>query len=682
MFTNLPYLGDTFQVSANHSLIRLAGISLSQRSPISQTMQILQNSATNGVLPTENSGISNLISLAVNSTHTILIQNSTSSSHSYEQALSTISKVSGILSLSVWLFAQLPQIIENHLNESVSGVSLLFLICWIGGDATNLIGCILTRALPFQTCLAAYYCFIDCILSLQYWYYTKVYPRHKTHHNLLQSPNFLRPSTSNKSTNHSTRRNRFDQDLSRSPMEISTSIMDVAQGNGHRGHDQKRIHEGSFIHKILGATFIAGSLPKQAHSMPIPNPQSAAVEDSTFQSWIGFAKCWLHKLVIVILAIPLHSFKFRYSPEDIGMISAWTCSTLYVSSRAPQIIKNFKLKSTRGITVYLFVFAMLGNIFYTISIVLDLYLLSLNKSYFGEDGDSKFKEVFMDQLPFIVGSSGTVLFDSIIIFQCWLYSFNSGDSRRSSCTSEYYAGHGHHHHRNHSYGSINEDGHRPGHSHKRNLSKKRRSKLSKRKVRERSRNPVTTSLPTHFQLPDWYTNTTPNFQNIDETTSLTGNESGYNINLASPPPSHYISASQNRSINLEHTMNQGVLSNTLSAIARSFSQSGSFIGRGRSPTSNSIHVGSYGQSRAPGIAVPESSQLPTSLIPSIIGNYSSVSKKMSHDSKIPFSPIDFLSDDFFRPPTGSVGHHRTDSYDPQTMFFNPPLHEENELHFQ
>ncbi|ABN67998.2 predicted protein, partial [Scheffersomyces stipitis CBS 6054] len=289
-----------------------------------------------------------------------------------------ISKVSGILSLSVWLFAQLPQIIENHLNESVSGVSLLFLICWIGGDATNLIGCILTRALPFQTCLAAYYCFIDCILSLQYWYYTKVYPRHKTHHNLLQSPNFLRPSTSNKSTNHSTRRNRFDQDLSRSPMEISTSIMDVAQGNGHRGHDQKRIHEGSFIHKILGATFIAGSLPKQAHSMPIPNPQSAA---------------------------------------DIGMISAWTCSTLYVSSRAPQIIKNFKLKSTRGITVYLFVFAMLGNIFYTISIVSDLYLLSLNKSYFGEDGDSKFKEVFMDQLPFIVGSSGTVLFDSIIIFQ-------------------------------------------------------------------------------------------------------------------------------------------------------------------------------------------------------------------------------------------------------------------------
>ena len=37
----------------------------------------------------------------------------------------------------------------------------------------------------------------------------------------------------------------------------------------------------------------------------------------------------------------------------------------------------------------------------------------------------------------------------------------------------------------------------------------------------------------------------------------------------------------------------------------------------------------------------------TSLIPSIIGNISSVNKKLMDGSKIPFLPIDFLTDDYY-----------------------------------
>ncbi|KAK6459369.1 PQ loop repeat-domain-containing protein, partial [Scheffersomyces xylosifermentans] len=292
---------------------------------------------------------------------TIDLFNGTDSSQK-EQFISSVSKLSGVLSLSVWLFAQLPQIIENHLNESVSGVSLLFLLCWIGGDTTNLLGCILTKALPFQTSLAAYYCFIDCILSLQYWYYTRVFPKHRIHHNLLQSPNMLRPTTSRKSARHSTRRNRFEDDVNRSPMQITIS------------HNVHTPHQESFIHKILGASFISSSLGKQAQSMPVP------IKDATVDIVVNTAQ--------------------------IGKISAWTCTVLYISSRAPQIIKNHKSGSTKGISVYLFLFAMLGNVFYTISI----------------GGDSEFNEIFMDQLPFIVGSAGTVCFDMVILFQCWLYS--------------------------------------------------------------------------------------------------------------------------------------------------------------------------------------------------------------------------------------------------------------------
>lgn len=42
------------------------------------------------------------------------------------------------------------------------------------GDVTNLLGCILTKQLPFQTLLATYYCFIDSCLVFQYFLYNVV----------------------------------------------------------------------------------------------------------------------------------------------------------------------------------------------------------------------------------------------------------------------------------------------------------------------------------------------------------------------------------------------------------------------------------------------------------------------------------------------------------------------------
>ncbi|ODV78989.1 uncharacterized protein CANTADRAFT_51685, partial [Suhomyces tanzawaensis NRRL Y-17324] len=290
-----------------------------------------------------------------------LVCNNTSTST--ERLLGRVSETCGVLSLSVWLFAQLPQIIENYVNQSVHGVSVAFLMCWIAGDITNLLGCILTRALPFQTCLAAYYCFIDCILSLQFWYYTRVYPRQKVHHNLLQSPNMLRSPLANRHGHLGLRRNRFDPEVApHSPIDISSGF---------------HANENSMFQKLLSTSFLAGSF-KKANGLPTE---------------------------------PLT----HLSPGDIGMCSAWLCSFLYLASRSPQIVKNFRSKSTKGISTFLFLFAMMGNLFYTISIVSDLYLLSISDYEFRSD--NKFRTVLMAQLPFIVGSAGTVLFDCVILFQ-------------------------------------------------------------------------------------------------------------------------------------------------------------------------------------------------------------------------------------------------------------------------
>ena len=36
--------------------------------------------------------------------------------------------------LGFWLFAQIPQIIENHINDQVEGLSPTFIFIWLLGD--------------------------------------------------------------------------------------------------------------------------------------------------------------------------------------------------------------------------------------------------------------------------------------------------------------------------------------------------------------------------------------------------------------------------------------------------------------------------------------------------------------------------------------------------------------------
>lgn len=64
------------------------------------------------------------------------------------------------------------------------------------------------------------------------------------------------------------------------------------------------------------------------------------------------------------------SSKSRYQLL-IGRISAWISATLYLTSRLPQIWKNWSRKSCEGLSVLLFLFAFMGNITYVASILIN-----------------------------------------------------------------------------------------------------------------------------------------------------------------------------------------------------------------------------------------------------------------------------------------------------------------------
>lgn len=53
---------------------------------------------------------------------------------------------------------------------------------------------------------------------------------------------------------------------------------------------------------------------------------------------------------------------FHWLPQLLG----WTSAVLYVGSRIPQIVKNYRQKSTEGLSLGMFFCAVLGNILFTL----------------------------------------------------------------------------------------------------------------------------------------------------------------------------------------------------------------------------------------------------------------------------------------------------------------------------
>lgn len=98
----------------------------------------------------------------------------------------------------------------------------------------------------------------------------------------------------------------------------------------------------------------------------------------------------------------------------IGRASAWACTTLYLTSRIPQIWKNFRRRSVKGLSMLLFTMAFIGNTFYVLSILTNP--LATTPGY------------LLESVPYLMGSGGTLCFDLAIVVQSFLYSEKRRDS--------------------------------------------------------------------------------------------------------------------------------------------------------------------------------------------------------------------------------------------------------------
>ncbi|XP_016050483.1 lysosomal amino acid transporter 1 homolog [Erinaceus europaeus] len=96
--------------------------------------------------------------------------------------------------------------------------------------------------------------------------------------------------------------------------------------------------------------------------------------------------------------------------EIIGFVIGSVSSALYLLSRLPQIRTNFLRRSTQGVSYSLFALVMLGNTLYGASVLLKN----------PEAGQSEVSYL-LHHLPWLVGSLGVLLLDTLISIQFLVY---------------------------------------------------------------------------------------------------------------------------------------------------------------------------------------------------------------------------------------------------------------------
>lgn len=116
-----------------------------------------------------------------------------------------------------------------------------------------------------------------------------------------------------------------------------------------------------------------------------------------------------------------------------GQIFGYLCAVLYLGSRIPQLLLNYRRKSTEGVSMLFFLFACVGNLTYVLSIFAYepacARIASVGRSrkaHWGggcEEGEWKgeYGRYILVNASWLIGSAGTLVLDLMIFGQFWVY---------------------------------------------------------------------------------------------------------------------------------------------------------------------------------------------------------------------------------------------------------------------
>ncbi|KAJ4365298.1 hypothetical protein N0V83_008917 [Neocucurbitaria cava] len=294
--------------------------------------------------------------------------------HSPLTAQEALSGVFGSISLASWIFLLVPQLIENYKSGSADGISLAFLTVWFIGDITNLAGAVWAGLVPTVIALAVYFCFADLILISQCVYY-----------NMKNSRRTRKTSTRS-------------QDSVEAPLLGRRDSSNIGLPGSHRRDSAaSRRRRASSLPTIVDVEENGSEWMKNAMSIVGVCVVGAA----------GWAIAWKTG---VWVPQPTDDDTAGTEMALGAQILGYASAVCYLGARIPQIIKNQREKSCEGLSLLFFMLSLLGNATYGAGIIFH----------------STEKEYILTNLPWLIGSLGTMVEDVTIFIQFRV--FGNGES--------------------------------------------------------------------------------------------------------------------------------------------------------------------------------------------------------------------------------------------------------------
>ena len=333
--------------------------------------------------------------------------------------LAALSGICGSISIACWVVVFSPQIIENFRRSSAEGLSVTFLIIWLAGDVFNILGAILQGVLPTMIILAIYYTLADIVLILQVFYYR----------------GFSFKGSETSKVNGTI---EDDDETERRPLlhpDNPSCPPSRDEHHQHRGSSTSQLHHYDATH-LSPATPLHNPLSNEPPIATRNLKPRTTLQTVLFNSTAVLLVCaagafgwWVstHKIHHPHRHHKHHTEEALDYPEfDLwGQVFGYFCAALYLGSRVPQILLNYRRKSTEGVSLLFFLFACIGNLTYDLSIFAYdpaplCEGLGVGKCTEGEAAAIYGRYIAVNA-SWILGSLGTLFLDMCIFAQFFLY---------------------------------------------------------------------------------------------------------------------------------------------------------------------------------------------------------------------------------------------------------------------
>ncbi|KAL8689605.1 MAG: hypothetical protein Q9218_004763 [Villophora microphyllina] len=327
-----------------------------------------------------------------------------------------------------------PQIIENFRRGSADGLSLIFIIIWLLGDLFNIAGAVLQGVLPTMVILAVYYTLADVVLLGQCFYYRGF------------TLSDVQPTSDEEAIT--------DEATEESPLvpQERTATRPASRPTPSDADRPRRSSSLSSFHSHLNqtdATHLSPATPLIAPSNPTVGPLATSRQSSAST----FRTCLINTTALVVVCAAgvlgwffstRTSYHFPHDRHDTspisvsnseaihfdlwGQVFGYLSAALYLGSRIPQLLLNYRRKSTEGVSMLFFLFACVGNLTYVMSIfAYEPDCAKVEREYGTpqcRQGQwaTEYGRYILINLSWLIGSAGTLLLDMLIFVQFWIYS--------------------------------------------------------------------------------------------------------------------------------------------------------------------------------------------------------------------------------------------------------------------